>query len=142
MKFLNLFVFGLCCLVIQAQTGINKDPFRQLDQQLPTPNDYRNASGSPGHRYWHKIDPRMTKAQIENLDHTFDCAFKLEYVKDHQTGANLKKTINYLETADVNSEDNFYPRQQQEPSRFELFKQQQRPAGENEMQRAKRAAKT
>jgi hypothetical protein len=49
----------------------------------------------------------------------------------------------YLETADVNNEDNFYPRQQQEPSRFELFKQQQqRPAEENEMQRAKRAAKT
>ena len=29
-----------------------KDPFRQLDEILPTPSDYRAASGSPGHRYW------------------------------------------------------------------------------------------
>lgn len=28
------------------------DPFRQLDELLPTPNDYRAASGAPGHRYW------------------------------------------------------------------------------------------
>ena len=29
------------------------DRFRQLDpEELPTPNDYRSASGAPGHRYW------------------------------------------------------------------------------------------
>ncbi|MBL0109838.1 MAG: hypothetical protein IPP42_02815 [Saprospiraceae bacterium] len=44
----------------------------------------------------------------------------------------------YLETADINTEDNQYPRVKAEPSRFEVFKQQQ-GRGENEMQRAKRA---
>ena len=29
-----------------------EDPFRQLEELLPTPNDYRAASGAPGHRYW------------------------------------------------------------------------------------------
>ncbi|NCF85442.1 MAG: aminopeptidase [Verrucomicrobiaceae bacterium] len=29
-----------------------QDPFRQLDELLPTPSDYRAASGAPGHRYW------------------------------------------------------------------------------------------
>ncbi|MEM7264246.1 MAG: M1 family metallopeptidase, partial [Planctomycetota bacterium] len=28
------------------------DKFRQLDELLPDPSDYRTASGAPGHRYW------------------------------------------------------------------------------------------
>jgi hypothetical protein len=33
------------------------DRFRQLEEILPTPNDYRTASGAPGHRYWQqKVD--------------------------------------------------------------------------------------
>ncbi len=28
------------------------DKFRQLEEILPTPNDYRTASGAPGHAYW------------------------------------------------------------------------------------------
>ena len=33
------------------------DPFRQLEEVLPTPNDQRTASGAPGVRYWQqKVD--------------------------------------------------------------------------------------
>ncbi len=33
------------------------DAFRQLEEILPTPNDYRTASGAPGHKYWQqKVD--------------------------------------------------------------------------------------
>ncbi len=39
-------------VTLSAQTNIYKDPFRQLDQQLPTANDYRTASGAPGSKYW------------------------------------------------------------------------------------------
>jgi len=153
MKFTALLYVCLFTFSLIAQTGIYKDPFRQLDQQLPTPNDYRNASGAPGHKYWQqqadyaiqielnddkqtisgqevityknnspdvltflwlqldqnqmaensqthdlaspKVDARMTAAQIAKLEHTFDGGFKLEYVKDNLTGADLKKTINY-----------------------------------------------
>ena len=28
------------------------DPFRQLDELLPTPTDTRTGSGAPGHEYW------------------------------------------------------------------------------------------
>jgi hypothetical protein len=31
---------------------LRPDPFRQLEEILPTPNDQRTASGAPGHRYW------------------------------------------------------------------------------------------
>ena len=51
MKYLS-FIFICTCTLTFAQRDIYKDPFRQLDQQLPTPNDYRNASGAPGHKYW------------------------------------------------------------------------------------------
>ena len=37
---------------IQQTKGTYQDKFRQLDEVLPTPNVYRNASGQPGHQYW------------------------------------------------------------------------------------------
>jgi len=37
--------------VIQSK-GDFQDKFRQLDEVLPTPNDYRNAAGEPGRDYW------------------------------------------------------------------------------------------
>ena len=47
---------------VMAQSVVNPkfgqpDKFRQLEEILPTPNDYRTASGAPGHRYWQqKVD--------------------------------------------------------------------------------------
>lgn len=40
---------------VQAQTTpelTDQSRFRQLGQELPTPNNYRTASGAPGHEYW------------------------------------------------------------------------------------------
>ena len=34
------------------QNATDQNKFRQLDQDLPTPNVYRTASGAPGHLYW------------------------------------------------------------------------------------------
>ncbi len=42
---------------------ILSDPFRQLDELLPTPNVYRTASGAPGHQYWQ-----------QQVDYTIDVA--------------------------------------------------------------------
>ena len=58
--FLLVFMFSGGAFV-SAQEPIKKfdqeDKFRQLEEILPTPNDYRSASGAPGHRYWQqKID--------------------------------------------------------------------------------------
>jgi len=35
-----------------AKNTIADDKFRQLEENLPTPNVYRTASGAPGHQYW------------------------------------------------------------------------------------------
>lgn len=54
---------------LYAQTeNVNKNPFRQLYTELPTPNVYRNAAGAPGHEYWqqkadYKMDIRLDDEQ-------------------------------------------------------------------------------
>ena len=37
---------------VEQTRGDFQDKFRQLDEVLPTPNDYRNAAGEPGKQYW------------------------------------------------------------------------------------------
>ena len=49
---------------IQQTKGHFQDKFRQLDEVLPTANDYRTAGGEPGHEYWQQqvdydIDVRL-----------------------------------------------------------------------------------
>ena len=50
----RLYALALCaCLTLAAQNKKSPiDKFRQLEELLPTPNDYRAASGAPGHKYW------------------------------------------------------------------------------------------
>ncbi|MEY3142546.1 MAG: hypothetical protein RLY21_1039, partial [Planctomycetota bacterium] len=44
-------------LVVPPSVLQEGDPFRQLEEVLPTPNDQRTASGAPGARYWQqKVD--------------------------------------------------------------------------------------
>ena len=46
---------------IEQTKGNFQDKFRQLDEVLPSPNVYRNASGAPGHQYWQQqADYRIT----------------------------------------------------------------------------------
>jgi hypothetical protein len=57
-------------LVVPPSVLREGDPFRQLDEVLPTPNDQRTASGAPGARYWQQqvdhdmavtLDPTTTE---------------------------------------------------------------------------------
>lgn len=54
-------VIALCMLALalpfaaftqHEPSNTNTNKFRQLGQELPTPNVYRAASGAPGHQYW------------------------------------------------------------------------------------------
>jgi hypothetical protein len=56
MKHSVLIIFALSCTILTAQ-----HKFAQLDIELPTPNEYRNAAGGPGHGYYQqKADYKMT----------------------------------------------------------------------------------
>ncbi len=52
-------VFGFVT-TISAQ-NVNTNKFRQLNQELPTPNSYRNGAGLPGNQYWQQqVDYEMS----------------------------------------------------------------------------------
>lgn len=52
---------------LSAQSeNINKNPFRQLYNELPTPNVYRNAAGAPGHEYWQQQADYKMKIKLDD----------------------------------------------------------------------------
>jgi Peptidase family M1 domain len=69
----------LCCVGVAlscgsacAQSVINdkyeqRDKFRQLEEILPTANEYRAASGAPGHRYWQQEVDYEIDVELDDL---------------------------------------------------------------------------
>ena len=45
------------------------DPFRQLEELLPTPNEARTASGAPGPRYWQQEADYDIKVRLDEAKH-------------------------------------------------------------------------
>ena len=57
LRLLCLALFLCSTSLLQAQVVSNdkfkqEDKFRQLEETLPTPNEFRTASGAPGEKYW------------------------------------------------------------------------------------------
>ena len=51
----SLYIVGLIFFakVLLAQNpNLNYSKFKQLKEELPTPNSYRTATGAPGHEYY------------------------------------------------------------------------------------------
>ncbi|MBL7850562.1 MAG: M1 family metallopeptidase [Cyclobacteriaceae bacterium] len=49
-----------------TESGRWQGKFEQLDQLLPTPNEYRSGSGSPGPRYWQQRADYAIKAELDD----------------------------------------------------------------------------
>lgn len=68
----------------------NNNKFRQLGQELPTPNVYRTASGAPGHMYWQQKadysmdivldDAKQTVSGVERITYFNNSPDALEYL--------------------------------------------------------------
>lgn len=59
------------CLMLIGFTVLAQDPqwkgkFEQLDQMLPTPNEYRSGSGSPGPKYWQQQADYVINAELND----------------------------------------------------------------------------
>jgi len=50
----------------QAQENTNQSVFKQLHNELPTPNQYRTASGAPGHEYWQQRADYKMKIELDD----------------------------------------------------------------------------
>ncbi len=65
-------IFFLNSTVISAQKKNQENQFRQLYQELPTPNEYRTASGAPGPAYWQqRADYDMSIELDENTQRLY-----------------------------------------------------------------------
>ncbi|MBK7381882.1 MAG: M1 family metallopeptidase [Flavobacteriales bacterium] len=65
----TLVAFGVLAVIgVSAQDSprYGRDKFRQLDQELPTPNEQRTASGAPGHAYWQMKADYDIKVEIDD----------------------------------------------------------------------------
>ena len=51
-KFNLITLLLLLISFVNAQENLNNSKFKQLHEELPTPNVYRTASGAPGHEYY------------------------------------------------------------------------------------------
>ena len=75
--------------VIQTK-GDFQDKFRQLDEVLPTPNDYRNAAGEPGKEYWQQQvdyaiettldEDKRRLSGIEQITYHNNSPYRLKYL--------------------------------------------------------------
>ena len=52
----NLYYLFLTAILVLANQAFAQEraheKFKQLYEELPTPNQYHNAAGAPGHVYW------------------------------------------------------------------------------------------
>jgi hypothetical protein len=66
------------------------DKFRQLEEELPTPNDYRAASGAPGHRYWQQRADYQIDAELDDAARRITARETVTYYN------NSPDTLSYL----------------------------------------------
>lgn len=64
---------------IQQTKGVFDDKFRQLEEVLPTPNSYRNASGQPGHEYWQQQADYVIKAELDEAGRRLSATATITY---------------------------------------------------------------
>jgi hypothetical protein len=84
------FIPVVTALVISSSLSAQQPKFAQLDMELPTPNEYRNAAGGPGHHYYqqkadYKIsvtldDTRQVIRGEETITYTNNSPDNLEYL--------------------------------------------------------------
>ena len=71
-RFLLLLFIGISTLSwaqeIMPETPKWQGKFEQLDQMLPTPNEYRTGSGSPGPKYWQQRADYVINAELNDVN--------------------------------------------------------------------------
>ena len=85
----NWMVAALCCSMAmgawaQQETPqrTNTNAFKQLGQELPTPNVYRTASGAPGHEYWQQKADYNMKIHLDDATQRIDGSETITYTNN------------------------------------------------------------
>ena len=65
---------------LRQTKGDFEDKFRQLENEdWPTPSDYRNAAGAPGHRYWQQKVDYDLKARLDESARSITGSGRVKY---------------------------------------------------------------
>ncbi|MCK0069590.1 M1 family metallopeptidase [Kordiimonas laminariae] len=92
-------IWGLmlaACIALPAAAQVEQtkgnfvDKFRQLEEQLPTPNVYRTGSGAPGHEYWQQQVDYKIKVSLDEKKRTITGSENIKYIN------NSPDTLTYL----------------------------------------------
>ena len=65
-----------------AQQNLNNNKFKQLHEELPTPNVYRTASGSPGHEYYQQQANYKINVELIDSDQIIKGTEHITYVNN------------------------------------------------------------
>jgi hypothetical protein len=65
--------------VIAQQQEAWKGKFEQLEQILPTPNEYRNAAGAPGVKYWQQQADYVINAELNDNNQSITASETITY---------------------------------------------------------------
>jgi hypothetical protein len=79
MKIKLLFSLLLLSAVAYAQSPGWQGKFEQLDQLLPTPNEYRSGSGAPGPRYWQQRADYIINAELNDVNQSITGSETITY---------------------------------------------------------------
>ena len=69
-------------LFAQINQNVNTNKFRQLYQELPTPNTYRTASGAPGHEYYQQIANYDIEVELVDEEQVIKGKERITYVNN------------------------------------------------------------
>src|SRR5258707_15862140 len=83
-----LLVFAISSVAAFAQEKPKSDPpqwkgkFEQLDQMLPTPNEYRTGSGAPGPKYWQQQADYDIKVELNDDNQSITGSETITYLNN------------------------------------------------------------
>ncbi|MBJ6119471.1 M1 family metallopeptidase [Pontibacter sp. BT310] len=80
----GLVFFGLAAapMATMAQSNTDQSKFKQLQQELPTPNTYRSASGAPGHQYWQQRADYNIKVELNDENQSINGSETITYTNN------------------------------------------------------------
>jgi hypothetical protein len=89
MRIAILFVLSCFTLGLTAQNEW-QGKFRQIDEKLPTPNQYRTGSGEPGPDYWQQQANYKIKVELDDENQKITGSEEITYIN------NSPNTLKYL----------------------------------------------
>ena len=84
---MTVFRYILLALFTLSVNAAPRDPFKQLDDVWPTPDEMRRASGAPGPGYWQQRADYVIDVELDEANHRIIGSEKITYHK------NIKQTV-------------------------------------------------